>query len=138
MSRLTWDGTAKPVSRVQILRREQVKGNIYFPCSGDHEQDWQPYPVDPYSCCMVDDHIYTVHDIITMQGHQTKQFLCTMLKTSDLPVALFAFFKTLTHTFWFYRYIYLYLFPLAFTYITCKSIIDATCKLRLLPLHQLL
>ena len=82
--------------------------------------------------------IYTVHDIITMQGHQTKQFLCTMLKTSDLPVALFAFFKTLTHTFWFYRYIYLYLFPLAFTYITCKSIVDATCKLRLLPLHQLL
>ena len=42
----------------QILRREQVKGNIYFPCSADHEQDWQPYPVDPYSCCMVDDHVY--------------------------------------------------------------------------------
>ena len=20
-----------------------------FPCSADHEQDWQPYPVDPYS-----------------------------------------------------------------------------------------
>ena len=30
-----------------------------------------------------------------------------MLKTSDLPVALFAFFKSLTQTFWFYRYIYL-------------------------------
>ena len=23
--------------------------NINFPCSADHEQDWQPYPVDPYS-----------------------------------------------------------------------------------------
>ena len=21
-----------------------------FPCSADHEEDWQPYPVDPYSC----------------------------------------------------------------------------------------
>ena len=25
------------------------QGNIHFPCSADHEQDWQPYPVDPYS-----------------------------------------------------------------------------------------
>ena len=22
---------------------------IFFPCSADHEQDWQPYPVKPYS-----------------------------------------------------------------------------------------
>ena len=21
-----------------------------FPCSANHEQDWQPYPVDPFSC----------------------------------------------------------------------------------------
>ena len=25
------------------------QGNIHFPCSVDHEQDWQPYPVGPYS-----------------------------------------------------------------------------------------
>ena len=51
MSRLTRDGTAEPVSRDQILRRECGQGNnINFPCSADHEQDWQPYPVDPYSC----------------------------------------------------------------------------------------
>ena len=61
-----------------------------------------------------------------------------MLKTSDLPVAFFAFFKSLTQTFWFYRYMYLYLIPLAFTYITCKAIIDATSKLRLLTLYQFL
>ena len=42
------DGTAEPVSRDQILRRERGQGNIKFPCSADHEQDWQPYPVDPY------------------------------------------------------------------------------------------
>ena len=42
MSRLTRDGTAEPVSRDQILRHEREQRNIYFPCSPDHEQDWQP------------------------------------------------------------------------------------------------
>ena len=52
MSRLTRDGTAEPVSRDQILRRERGQGKNHFSCSADHEQDWQPYPVDPYSCYM--------------------------------------------------------------------------------------
>ena len=60
MSRLTWDGTAEPVSRGQILRRERRQGNIDFPCSADHEQDWRPYPVDPYSYYMCD-HTYIHH-----------------------------------------------------------------------------
>ena len=54
MSRLARDGTAKPLSQDQILRRERGQGNSHFPCSVDHEQDWQPYPVDPYSCYMCD------------------------------------------------------------------------------------
>ena len=33
-------------------RRERGQGNIHFPCLADHVQDWQPYPVDPYSCYM--------------------------------------------------------------------------------------
>ena len=57
MSRLTRDGTAEPVSRDQILRHARGQENIYFPCSVDHEQDCQPYPVDPYSA-ICDDHIY--------------------------------------------------------------------------------
>ena len=58
MSRLTPDGTAELVLRDQILRPERVKGTINFPCSEDHEQNWQPYTVDLYSC-----HIYmmTIH-----------------------------------------------------------------------------
>ena len=40
------------VSRDQVLRRERGQGNIHFACSADHEQDWQPYPVDPNSCYM--------------------------------------------------------------------------------------
>ena len=59
MSRLTRDGTAEPVSRDQILRHARGQGNIYFSCSANHEQDWQPYPVDPYSATC-DDHTYIV------------------------------------------------------------------------------
>ena len=57
MSRLTRDGTAEPVSRDQILRRVRGQGNNHFPCSVDIEQDWQPYPVGPYSA-ICDDHTY--------------------------------------------------------------------------------
>ena len=57
LSRLMRDGTAEPVSRDQILRRERERGNIHFPSSADHEQDRQPYPVDPYPCYMCD-HTY--------------------------------------------------------------------------------
>ena len=62
MSRLTRDGTAEPISRDQILRHEREQGNIHFSCSADHVQDWQPYPVDPYSCYMCD-HTY-IQDVI--------------------------------------------------------------------------
>ena len=54
MSRLTRDGTAEPVSRDQILRRERGQENIHFPCSAD-VQDWQPYSVDLYFCYRCDD-----------------------------------------------------------------------------------
>ena len=57
MSRLT-RGTGLPNPwRDQILRHERGKGNIHFSCSVDHVQDWQPYPVDPFSCYMCD-HTY--------------------------------------------------------------------------------
>ena len=46
MSKLTRDGTAEPVSRGQILRRERRQRIFHFPRSAaDHEQDWQPCPV---------------------------------------------------------------------------------------------
>ena len=56
MSRLTRDGTA--VSRDQILRHARGQGDIHFLCSADHEQDWQPYPVDPNSAIICNDHTY--------------------------------------------------------------------------------
>ena len=57
MGRLTRDETAEPVSRDQILRHARGQGNIHFLCSADHEEDWQPYLVDPYSA-ICDDHTY--------------------------------------------------------------------------------
>ena len=55
MSRLARDGTAEPVSQDHILRRERGQGN--------HEQDWQPYPADPYSCYMCGHTCTTVYEI---------------------------------------------------------------------------
>ena len=67
MSRLTRDGTAEPVSRGQNLRHARGQGNVHFPCSADHEQDWQPYPVDPYSA-ICDDHTYKHTYIVQKEG----------------------------------------------------------------------
>ena len=58
MSGLTRDGTVEPVSRDQILRHVREHGDIHFPCSADHEEDWKHYPVDPYSA-ICDDHTHT-------------------------------------------------------------------------------
>ena len=46
-------------------RRKRGQGNIHFPCSADHEQDWQPYPVDPYSA-ICGDHTYNTYILCYM------------------------------------------------------------------------
>ena len=97
MSRLTREETAEPVSRDQILRHARGQGNIHFPCSADHEQDWQPYPVDPYSAIRNDhthiDYINTYNTVVTQcyyhQGtrlNAIKRFrLCAARRPSSLP-----------------------------------------------------
>ena len=40
------DDKGRECTRDQFLRRERGQGKINFLCSADHEQDWQPYPVD--------------------------------------------------------------------------------------------
>ena len=55
---LTRDGTAEPVSReTKFSGANGDREKFVFPRSADHEQDWQPYPVDPYSAIR-DDHTY--------------------------------------------------------------------------------
>ena len=48
MSRLTRDGIVEPVSRDQFLGANGDREEFIFPVQlADHEQDWQPDPIDP-------------------------------------------------------------------------------------------
>ena len=60
--------TVFPVDEIQPevslgVENERGQGNVHFPCSADHEQDWQPYPVDPYSAesQVLDIHALTIY-----------------------------------------------------------------------------
>ena len=86
MSRLTRDGTAEPISRDQILRHARGQGNINFPCSADHEQDWQPYPVDPYSA-ICDDYTY-IHTYCRESAHTAGPVV--VLKVVPITVTAFS------------------------------------------------
>ena len=71
MSRLAWDGTAELVSGDQIHRRERgQRKSVHFPFLADHEQDWLPYPVDPYSAISYDYilHVHCIPIIVQLVG----------------------------------------------------------------------
>ena len=44
------------------LKRERGQGNIYFPCSADHEQNWQLYPPVVRYSCSIYNHILCYKD----------------------------------------------------------------------------
>ena len=48
------------LARPNSQARTRTEWNINFARAADHEQDWQPYPVDPYSCYMCVTHIPSV------------------------------------------------------------------------------
>ena len=58
------------LARPNSQTRTNVDREIDFPCSADHVQDWQPYPVDPYSLAMC----VTIHTYIHIrkQGGEHK------------------------------------------------------------------
>ena len=100
MNGLTRDGTAEPVSRDQILRHARGQGNVHFPCSADHEQEWQPYPVDPYSAIICDDHTY-IHTYIHLvlcfsQAYisysKSAPILCKIYQRPIFPISLSKYF----------------------------------------------
>ena len=91
MSRLTRDGTAEPVSRDQILRRECGQGDIHFPCSAGHVQDWQPYPIDPYSCYMCD-HTSYIHACAPTATRSYLKMSASFFLLLFLPFFCFCFF----------------------------------------------
>ena len=80
MSRLTRDGASKPVSRDHIFRHERGQVNIHFSCLADHVEDWEPYPVDPYSYYIYDDTYCGIHWSRAMRIlliYSTKVSTCT-------------------------------------------------------------
>ena len=70
---------AKPNSR----RRERGQGNIHFLCSANHVQDWQPYPVDPYSCYMCD-HTYMRNTASASMEAQSERVLRVVVRRTTL------------------------------------------------------
>ena len=49
MSRLTrGTGRPNPSRETKFSGANGDREKLYFPCSTDHEQGWQPYPVDLY------------------------------------------------------------------------------------------
>ena len=56
------DGSAEPVGQEdQIIMREMETEKYSFSLRSDNrEQDWQPYPVNPYSA-IYDDHTHIIH-----------------------------------------------------------------------------
>ena len=61
------DGRTR-LARPNSLARTGTR-KLHVPCSGDHEQNWQPYPVDPYSATC-DDYTYMDMDTyLSRQGH---------------------------------------------------------------------
>ena len=47
------------LARPNLLGANGDREISIFPCSADHEQDWQPYSVYPYFCYMMCNHTYT-------------------------------------------------------------------------------
>ena len=49
-------------TRDRVLRRKRGQGFfILFFLFANHEQDWQPYQIDPYSCAESVDHAYCTY-----------------------------------------------------------------------------
>ena len=62
-----WRGTGRLNPSRETLRHVRGQGNTIFPCSTGHEQDWQLYPVDPYSAICVTVHTY-IHTLWIGRG----------------------------------------------------------------------
>ena len=57
-------------------RRDRERGKNHFPSSADHEQDWQPYPVDPYSTIIMTTKQYSSTSIeLCMVTHIAKVWI---------------------------------------------------------------
>ena len=72
---MTRDGTAKPISRDQILMRERGQAKNHFPCSAGHEQDWQRYLVGQFSAvlCVFSSHSFWTSSSLDVPAGVTQE-----------------------------------------------------------------
>ena len=63
-------GLPNPSRETKFSGPNEVREEFIFPVQlADHEQDWQPYPFDPYTLAKCDDHTY-IHQIQPEYGDE--------------------------------------------------------------------
>ena len=86
---MDWRGTGRPnPSREAKFLARTGTGKHYFPCSADHEQDWQPYPVDEYSAESAE-HTYMVYVWGVNEPHVFTFFNQTFIFTGSVIPSVF-------------------------------------------------
>ena len=83
--RVGWRGTElpNPFRETNFSVANGDREIFIFSCSAGHDQDWQPYPVDPYSAiCDVTTHTYihTWHRMTRMTGPDCV-VMCNLINT---------------------------------------------------------
>ena len=72
-------------SRVRSLNAETF---LRLPITVDHEQDWQPYPIDPYSA-ISDGHIYihavALYTVVNVTIDSDSQIIIRVLESDPRP-----------------------------------------------------
>ena len=89
MIRLTRTGRRNPSRETKLLGAYGDRGilifPVNFPCSADHEQDWQPYPVDPYSAICDDQSNIHTRCILPSIASQQKKIMYTLSSPPPPP-----------------------------------------------------
>ena len=74
-------GTGLPTSsRETKFSGANEDREIFIFRSADHEQDWQPYPIDPYSCYMCD-HTCIPHEMEYGTRHYNQDRLAIAIRS---------------------------------------------------------
>ena len=83
-----------PSRETKFSGAKRGQGNIVFPCSADRVQDWQPYPVDPYSCYICVTLRTYIVDVLN-EGHALVRGTSTIHVDIDVDTSSLCMF---THT----------------------------------------
>ena len=137
------------VSRDQILRHEREQKNIHFPCSADHEQDWQPYRlIHTLAICMCD-HTYILHACApTARRSHLTTIVCVLFRfcyyffmfpsfvSLEIDVAFSEYFVPLLSSVCMESTSYLFPFRMVFSYLVTTGWILTSAYVRIQSITQ--